>query len=88
MQYDSQTQFNENNITLYLAELEEYFASLITYTAVQNGDQHAAISSVPLEVLTEKNFDKKELHIDVPYDTNRVGDTSTVGDDDEITNAK
>lgn len=88
MQYDSQTQFNENNITLYLAELEEYFASLITYTAVQNGDQHAAISSVPLEVLTEKNFDKKELHIDAPYDTNRIGDTSTVGEDDEITNAK
>jgi hypothetical protein len=34
MQYDNQTQFNENNITLYLAELEEYFASLITYMAV------------------------------------------------------
>jgi len=43
---------------------------------------------VPLEVLNEKNFDKKELYIEAPYDTNRVGDTSTVGDDDEITNAK
>ena len=88
MQYDSHTQFNENNITLYLAELEEYFASLITYLAVQSGNQHAAISSVPLEFLTEKNFDKKELHIEAPYDTNRVGDGSTTGDDDEITNAR
>ena len=88
MQYDSQTQFNENNITLYLAELEEYFASLLTYLAVQKGDQHAAISSVPLEVLNEKNFDKKELYIEAPYDTNRIGDNSTTGDEDEITNAK
>jgi hypothetical protein len=43
---------------------------------------------VPLEVLNEKNFDKKELYIDAPYDTTRAGDTSTNGDDDEITNAK
>ncbi len=91
MQYDDQTQFNENNITIYLAELEEYFASLITFMAVQKGDQNAAISTVPLEVLNEKDFNKKELYIEAPYETNRVGDNSTVAGDateDEITNAR
>jgi hypothetical protein len=34
MQYDDQTQFNETNITQYLAELEEYIASLIAYMAM------------------------------------------------------
>lgn len=33
MQYNEETQFNENNITMYLAELEEYFATLIAYLA-------------------------------------------------------
>ena len=33
MQYDEQTQFNENNVTMYLAELEEFVSSLITYVA-------------------------------------------------------
>ncbi len=33
MQYDEDTQFNENNVTLYLAELEEYISLLITYLA-------------------------------------------------------
>lgn len=31
--YDETTQFNENNITNYLAELEEYISSLITILA-------------------------------------------------------
>lgn len=38
MQYNNETTFNENNITLYLAELEEYFATLIAYLANQRGD--------------------------------------------------
>lgn len=33
MHYDNDTQFNENNVTFYLAELEEYIALLITYMA-------------------------------------------------------
>jgi hypothetical protein len=33
MIYDSDTTFQENNTTQYLAELEEYIAMLITYTA-------------------------------------------------------
>lgn len=33
MQYDEDTVFNEANVTLYLAELEEYISLFITYLA-------------------------------------------------------
>lgn len=33
MQYDEDTVFNENNVTLYLSELEEFVSSFITYLA-------------------------------------------------------
>jgi len=33
MQYDEDTVFNENNVTMYLAELEEYISLFITYLA-------------------------------------------------------
>lgn len=64
--YDDQTQFNENNITNYLAELEEYISSLITIIAYQREDPNAAISSVPLENMNQKDFYKKEMQIDAP----------------------
>ena len=51
MTYDENTLFNENNIIMYLAELEEYISSLITYVAFKRDDPNAAISSVPLEKL-------------------------------------
>jgi hypothetical protein len=50
--YDENTTFTENNIVTYLAELEEYISSLITYVAFKRDDPNAAISSVPLEKLT------------------------------------
>jgi hypothetical protein len=45
--------------------------------AVKREDPNAAISSVPLERLNHKEFNKKEITIDAPVDTER--DTSTVG---------
>jgi hypothetical protein len=33
MSYDEGTQFNENNVTYYLAELEEFISNFITYLA-------------------------------------------------------
>ena len=69
MTYDEHTVFTENNITLYLAEVEEYISSLITYNAHKKGDPNAAISSVPLAVLNYKNFTKEEMKIDAPFDT-------------------
>jgi hypothetical protein len=47
--YDETTQFNEQNVTNYLSELEEYISSLITLLAYKKDDPNAAISSIPLE---------------------------------------
>ena len=78
MPYDENTVFNENNVIQYLAELEEYISSLITYVAFKRDDPNAAISSVPLEKLNQKEFNKKEIQIDAPIDTER-GDASIMG---------
>jgi hypothetical protein len=67
---------------LYLAELEEYFATLISYVASQRGEPNPAISSVPLDTLIEKEFNRKELMIEAPfeaYQKNADGDQTTVG---------
>ena len=66
MNYGDGIVFTENNIVSYLAELEEYVSSLITYMAFKRDDQHAATSAIPLEQLNEKKFDKEDLKIDPP----------------------
>ncbi len=58
MRYDENFQFTENNIVTFLAELEEYICSLITYTAFKRDDINAAISAIPLERLINKDFNK------------------------------
>ena len=60
MTYDENTVFNETNVVQYLAELEEYISSLITYVAVKREDPNAAISSVPFERLNNKEFNKSK----------------------------
>lgn len=71
MSYDENTQFNENNVIPYLAELEEYISALITYVAYKRDDPNAAISSVPLDRLPQKEFNKREIAIDAPVETQR-----------------
>lgn len=80
MVYDAETQFNESNVTLYLAELEEYFSSLITYTAQQRGDQDYIVASVPYGELEEKDFNRKKQDVETPWeaDEKRGDDASTV----------
>ena len=51
MSYDQNTQFNEQNVVQYLAEIEEYISSLITFQAYRKEDPNASISSIPLENL-------------------------------------
>jgi len=41
--YDEQTQFNENNVTMFLSELEEYISSFITFLAQRNKTNYASI---------------------------------------------
>ncbi len=63
MQYDSDTQFNEQNVTLYLAELEEYSSMLITYLAYKNEMPDAAVSALSLEAMVEKDKEGGPLHV-------------------------
>lgn len=63
MQYDEDTQFNENNVTMYLAELEEYISLLITYLAYKQENPDAAISSLSLERMNQKEFDKGPTNV-------------------------
>ena len=62
MIYDSDTQFKENNTTSYLAELEEYIAMLITYTAYSQELPDAAVSALSLE----KMIPKRDLENQAP----------------------
>jgi hypothetical protein len=91
MTYEANTQFNENNVIPYLAELEEYISALITYVAYKRDDPNAAISSVPLEKLPTKEFNKREIFIDAPVDTERdaaasmlAGAKTDVGEDEDM----
>jgi hypothetical protein len=62
MNYEGIT-FTENNVIQYLAELEEYISSLITYVAYKRDEPHAAISAIPLDKLNAKDFNRKEISV-------------------------
>lgn len=76
-----------------MAELEEYISNFITMIAYQNQDSNvpAAISSLPLDKLNPKEFNKKQIQIDAPIMVQRgtemsgaqteVGDESNIDDD-------
>lgn len=88
MQYDEDTQFNENNVTLYLAELEEYVSLLITYLAYKQENPDAAISSLSLERMVQKDFERGPANIEAPSsnDVNLNEDAET--EEDVITNGR
>lgn len=64
MQYDETLQFNENNVTLYLSELEEYISNFITYLAQKEKNPDAPVSALSLGEMVNKEFDKKAINID------------------------
>ena len=66
MNYDDGIVFTENNIVAYLAELEEYVSSLVTYMAFKRDDPNAATSAIPLQQLNEKKFGQGQLEIEQP----------------------
>ena len=67
MNYDDGIVFTENNIVAYLAELEEYIGSLITYMAFKRDDPNAATSAIPLAQLNEKKFGQRDLEVSQTY---------------------
>jgi chromosome segregation ATPase len=69
MSYEEGTTFNDTNVIQYLAELEEYISSLITYAAFKKEDPFAAISAIPFEKLNRKDFEKTKLNVDAPTNT-------------------
>ena len=69
MNYDDGIVFTENNIVSYLAELEEYIGSLVTYMAFKRDDPNAATSAIPLAQLNEKKFGQRDLEIEPPPPT-------------------
>lgn len=70
MQYDETLQFNENNVTLYLCELEEYISNFITYLAQKEKNPDAPVSALSLADMLNKEFDKKAINIDnIPQST-------------------
>lgn len=88
--YDKDTSFNESNIVSYLAELEEFISNFITMMAYQNEetDIPAVISSLPLEKLNLKEFNKRDMQIDAPIMVQRGNEISgaqtDVGDESNI----
>lgn len=98
MSYEEGFVFNESNIISYLAEVEEYISSLITYSAFKRDDPNAAVSAIPLEKLNQKDFNRKDLtvfsyinsflQIDVPIATELNQDNALPGDEVEIYNSK
>lgn len=63
MNYDETTQFNENNVTQYLSELEEYISLLITFLAYRQENPDAAISSLNLEKMALKDFERGPINV-------------------------
>jgi len=64
MSYDGETFFNENNVTLYLAELEEFVSNFITYLAQKEKNPDAPVSALSLETMNNKEFDKGPLAVE------------------------
>ena len=66
MHYDEEVVFNENNVTLYLSELEEYISNFITYLATKDRQPDAPIAGLSLENMNNKEFDKGVISIEAP----------------------
>ena len=88
MSYEEGTNFNDTNVVQYLAELEEYISSLITYAAFRKEEPFAAISAIPLEKIPKKEFEKTRYAVKEPLYTQIEGaqEGQTV-EDDSIVNS-
>ena len=87
--YDEDTVFNENNVVLYLAELEEYISLFITYLAYKQENPDAAISSLSLDQMDVKEFDRNRNQLNIQalnsQDMMQMNDDMETQDDDITT---
>lgn len=86
-EYDAGVKFNENNVTTYLSELEEYISCLITYLAQREKDPSAPISALGLDGMILKEFDKGPLTVDAKtfQDFDGMENDTDIGDGEIIT---
>jgi hypothetical protein len=61
MQYHEDVQFNENNVTNYLSELEEYISAFITFLASRSKQPYPSIQALPLDTIGVKDFSKGQV---------------------------
>ena len=75
---------------MYLGELEEYISQLITFIAYQQNNQDAAIFSLSLDRMQNKEFEKGQMNIEAPMaEEIRMNEEAAAETDDEmITNPK
>lgn len=84
MNYDEETVFNNKNITLFLAELEEYISELITHNEYRKNNPNAAIAAIPLEKLHPKAQDKGGSKPELPSkDEIKISEDAVEGDDEK-----
>ena len=83
MQYDDDTTFNESNVILFLAELEEYVSLFITYLAYKQESPDAAIASLSLDQMRAKEFDKNDLQVQ-PKGSHEINISEELETEDEI----
>jgi hypothetical protein len=87
MQYDEDVQFNENNVTLYLSELEEYVSKFINFLAMREKNPDAPISALSLEAMEIKVFNKDAPKIEAP-DAKDFFDDDETAEGEVFTNVK
>ena len=72
-------------MTMYLGELEEYISQLITFIAYQQNSQDAAISSLSLDKMANKEFDKGQINIEAPMaDEIKMNEEAIAETEDEM----
>ena len=64
MTYTEHTTFTDINVVQYMAEMEEYMMHLVRDMASLHGDEYAAISALPMELLPQKDHYKPAPQID------------------------
>ena len=77
---------NEINIITVLIELEEYFSLLMTYMAQRKNNPDAHVSTLPLDMMTSKNFKADPIAIDAPNAGDVPSEDETQADDEIVTN--
>jgi paraquat-inducible protein B len=89
MQYHEDVPFNENNVTQYLSELEEYVSSFITFLASRSKQPYPSIQALPLDTMGVKDFSKGQVQIDTTMPTEYAHIVEDADTEDElVTNSK